>query len=125
MKLSEQQLVDCVTTDYGCDGGMAEDVFDFLAKNAQVLETEYPYTAKDGNCRVKGTKEVKATKTNRVPRGSVKGLMAAIQSGPTSVSVRASETPFRQYTGGIVNSSACGYQCNHAINAVGYGSENG
>jgi len=52
-------------------------------------------------------------------------LKAAINKGPVSVTVEADRPAFQQYTGGILNSSACGTQLDHAITAVGYGTQGG
>jgi cathepsin L len=43
---------------------------------------------------------------------------------PTCVSVEA-DTDFQFYSTGILNSSKCGTNLDHAVTAVGYGSENG
>jgi C1A family cysteine protease len=51
--------------------------------------------------------------------------MAAIAKGPTSVTVEADRTAFQHYTSGILNSAACGTNLDHAITAVGYGTEGG
>ena len=49
--LSEQQLIDCDTSNYGCDGGFVTDAFDFIIKNGGIQsDKDYPYTAKDGKC---------------------------------------------------------------------------
>jgi len=89
-------------------------------------ESDYTYTAKDGKCSYdakKGTEEVK-TYAN-VPANSVAQLKAAIAKGPTSVTIEADKMAFQGYTGGILNSKACGTQLDHAVTAVGYGSEKG
>ena len=49
-KFSEQQLVDCVTADAGCDGGLPIDAYAYLKTQGFELETDYPYTARDGSC---------------------------------------------------------------------------
>jgi len=52
--------------------------------------------------------------------------LSAIEQGPVSVTVDAEQTGFMHYTGGIVDSSACPEtSLDHAITAVGYGTENG
>lgn len=51
--LSEQQIVDCDTTCYGCNGGLADLAFEYLKTRQQELETAYPYTAVDGTCKYK------------------------------------------------------------------------
>jgi C1A family cysteine protease len=49
--------------------------------------------------------------------------MAAIAQGPTSVTIDASETVFHAYTGGIISGTACGTSLDHAVTAVGYGTD--
>jgi C1A family cysteine protease len=51
-------------------------------------------------------------------------LKAAISAQPTCVSVEA-DTDFQFYKGGILNSKTCGTNLDHAVTAVGYGTENG
>lgn len=48
--LSEQQLVDCVTVDDGCQGGWTYDAYEYLMSHNAYLEEDYPYTASDGTC---------------------------------------------------------------------------
>lgn len=47
--------------------------------------------------------------------------MAAIDTGVVSVTVEADQPVFHHYTSGIIDSSSCGTQLDHAIAAVGYG----
>ncbi len=60
---------------------------------------------------------------HRVEQGNIDQLKAALNVGPVGVSVDASGV-FRSYTGGILD-KGYGLSLNHAIVAVGYGSENG
>jgi len=55
----------------------------------------------------------------------VSQLKASIAKGPTSVTIEADRSVFQMYTGGVLNSSACGTQLDHAVTAVGYGTEGG
>merc|ERR1712012_906820 len=50
VSLSEQQFVDCDTTDSGCNGGWMDNAFSFAKKNSTCTEGSYPYTATDGTC---------------------------------------------------------------------------
>ena len=98
----------------------------YIKTHGQELETDYPYTAKTGTCKFNsslGKVNVKTTNNVKFPilKGKVAALKAAIAQGPTSVTVEADTTVFQQYTSGILNSSACGTQLDHAITAVGYG----
>jgi len=47
-------------------------------------------------------------------------LKAALNKGPVSVAVEADKTPFSHYTGGVINTTACGTNTDHAVTAVGY-----
>jgi C1A family cysteine protease len=86
------------------------------------LENSYAYTARDGTCRDSSIKSGVATKTiNNVPAKSVSSLKAAINNGPVSVTVEADRAAFQRYTGGVLNSTACGTNLDHAITAVGWG----
>jgi len=71
------------------------------------------------------TSAVGVTKVNTVRAKSAASLKAAIAVGPTSVTVEADRSVFQRYTGGVLNSAACGTQMDHAITAVGYGNLNG
>jgi len=51
--MAEQQYVDCAGAKYfnfGCNGGNASKAWDYNQNHGQMLESEYPYTAKDGSC---------------------------------------------------------------------------
>jgi len=52
-------------------------------------------------------------------------LKAAIDQGVVSVTIEADKPIFQQYKSGILNTRACGTQLDHAVAAVGYGSEGG
>jgi len=60
-----------------------------------------------------------------VTPSSVAQLKAAIAIAPVSVTVEADTYAFQGYTGGILNTPDCGTQLDHAITAVGYGTQNG
>jgi cathepsin L len=51
-------------------------------------------------------------------------LVAQITLGPVTVAVDASGTAFGHYKSGVI-STKCGTAINHAVLAVGYGTENG
>ena len=50
--------------------------------------------------------------------------MAAIAKGPVSVTIDAEETVFHAYTSGVISGTACGSNLDHAVVAVGYGTDN-
>lgn len=51
VSLSEQELVDCNSDNYGCDGGLMEQAFKFIEQTGGLTtESNYPYRAKDESC---------------------------------------------------------------------------
>ena len=54
ISLLEQELVDCDVhgEDQGCNGGEMDEAFKFIIKNGGLTtESDYPYTAQDGQCQ--------------------------------------------------------------------------
>jgi len=98
----------------------------YVKTNGQVLESDYRYTGRDGRCRASSyTAQVHVAAVNSVQPKSATQLIAAIAQGPTSVTVEADRSVFQRYTRGVLNSSQCGTQLDHAITAVGYGVASG
>lgn len=60
-----------------------------------------------------------------VPARSVEALKTAIAKQPVSITVAAGGDIFHQYKSGIITSEDCGTDLDHAVVAVGYGTENG
>ena len=52
-------------------------------------------------------------------------LIALISQGPTSVAVQSNNSIFLNYGSGIITSTSCGTEPNHAVLAVGYGKTEG
>jgi KDEL-tailed cysteine endopeptidase len=126
LKLSEQQFVDCDTQSSGCNGGLEAWAFEYAEKHAQELESAYPYKGKNGKCQATAAKgKVSAKSYKTVPARSTAQLKAAIAVQPTCVSVDAEDDQFMFYKGGILNTKTCGTDLDHAITAVGYGTESG
>merc|ERR1712183_263942 len=93
VSLSEQNFVDCDTTDSGCNGGLMDYAFAFAKKHAICTEESYPYKAKAGSCE-------SSSCTIGLPKGSVTGftdvtpddmqaMMSAVQQQPVSVAIEA------------------------------------
>ena len=127
LSFSEQELVDCVTLCFGCNGGNQSFAFNYLKHHYAYLESAYPYTAKDGTCQYN-----EADATNVILSGMVEvnpsdanALKAAVANGPTAVSIEADTFYFQSYRSGVLDSTACGTQLDHAVLAAGYGTENG
>jgi len=135
ISLSEQQLVDCAKFRYGnmgCNGGLQPRAFNYVKQNALCTEDEYPY--KGTNSLLTQCQAKKCT-TPGIPLGSMtgfkavesteQGLMAALTQQPVSVSLEADKDVFHLYTSGIIQGPGCGNTLDHAVLAVGYGTDGG
>jgi len=130
VSISEQQLVDCSGDygNYGCDGGLMDSAFQYaIAVKGLELESDYPYTAADGNCAFDSKKiALSITSFKDVTSGSESALMTAIQQQPISVAIDASQSSFQFYSGGVYYEPECSStQLDHGVLAVGYGTDSG
>ena len=128
VSLSEQQLVDCSGAEgnQGCNGGLMDYGFQYIINNHGItMESNYPYTAKDGTCNKQKASNVAATINDftDVPSNSELALMTAVAQQPVSVAVEADQSIFQLYSGGVVTGS-CGTNLDHGVLAVGYGTLN-
>ena len=131
LQFSEQNFVDCANC-YGCSGGWADSAcyYAISDQNGQFnSESDYPYTAVDGTCSYDSSKAIgKITKLISVEWRDENDLKEKIaQYGVASVSISAGNTPFMSYSSGILDDEECQplSDVDHAVAAVGYGSENG
>jgi len=120
---SEQSLVDCSGSygNQGCDGGLMDDAFQYVAANGIDLEANYPYTAEDGTCSMSGQTFLKGISYSDVTPDSEDQLKAAVAQQPVSVAIEADQSVFQLYTSGVINDASCGTQLDHGVLAVGYG----
>ena len=122
VSLSEQEIVDCATQAYGCNGGLPSIAFDFvknLPHSELTTEKSYPYTGEDGHCNsnaVSGSKFGKVSGYKRIS-DDFDSVRAALNVGPLSVAVDA--TYWSSYSSGIFSGS-CSSRKNHAVLLVGY-----
>lgn len=123
---SEQELVDCAGSygNQGCNGGLMDDGFKYIKSKGDVLESNYPYTAKTGKCKASETKNpaVKVTGYKDVKANSESQLMAAVQKQPVSVAIEADQSGFQFYKSGVF-SGTCGTRLDHGVLVVGYGTD--
>jgi KDEL-tailed cysteine endopeptidase len=127
LKLSEQQLVDCVKLCFGCNGGNQSLAFNYYKDHYAMSEAAYPYTAKDGTCQYSSSNNtgVKTTGWVAVTSDSPDAMKAALVNNPMSVSIQANQLSFQLYTSGIFTNTNCGTNLDHATNVVGWGTSNG
>jgi C1A family cysteine protease len=126
ISLSEQELVDCDKYSNGCGGGSMQTAFFWFKKNMTELENDYSYTGKNGTCmETSYTGQFESTGYKTVTANSQSALMSAIELNPVSIAIEADKSAFQYYTGGVLDSTACGTSLDHGVLAVGYGTENG
>jgi len=124
-ELAPEQIVDCDTTDQGCNGGDPRNAMAYVV-SAGGLDTEasYPYTAGGGQSGQCQSETVGATIQGSVDvsDGDESALQSFLQnSGPPSVCVDASS--WASYQGGVM--STCGCNIDHCVQAVGITSQFG
>ena len=132
---SEQMLVDCDTSDSGCNGGLMEYAFTWLKKNGVMLDSDYPYKGVKSTCKSDKSKYVDMTVTGYKKLGSSYSTWSAVdedevkeflyETGPLAIALNAD--PLQTYSSGILDltSAKCPTSgINHAVTLVGYGTEN-
>jgi len=124
LSMAEQQLVDCDKINLGCSGGWPHTAYDSYYTGAGVCsESSYTYTARGGSCQAASCDVVlpKGTVTGHQNVGQTSSAMkSALASQPVSVTVNAGQLQFAN--GGVVT-APCRGQINHAVIAVGYGTD--
>ncbi|KAJ4817417.1 hypothetical protein LUZ62_029983 [Rhynchospora pubera] len=111
--------------------GYEDYAFKWVLDNGGITtEANYPYTSGTGkkNQRCDSTKigdyAVTITGYGYVTPYSESSLMSAVASQPISISIDAGGTDFQLYSSGIF-AGTCGTSLNHAVLAIGYGTDNG
>ena len=131
VSFSEQQFVDCDHNgDMGCNGGLPSQAIQYAVENGGVeTESNYPYTGSDGTCDfVKKEVSGKFSGYKSVQTNSNNDMMNALAQQPVSVAINAVQSSFQFYTSGVYDDPSCPSsmsELDHAVLAVGYGSDNG
>ena len=135
LSFSEQQLVDCAGLKYGnlaCNGGLQTAAYKYYeADNKAELESVYPYfsgtTMKKGTCAYDSSSTTAVTVSDylAVTPNSPAQMQAALTTQPLAVSIEADKLVFQTYKTGVLNSTKCGTSLDHAVLAVGFGTEAG
>ena len=125
IELSESNLVDCSWKNAGCRGGNQDLAFEYAEKYPLQLESDYPYkTHLVNTCKYKKELGKVSVKTySMVTPKKASQLKAALNNGPVSVSIDAESDVFNNYSKGVITSLRCGTELDHAVLAVGYGTQ--
>ena len=127
--LSEQQLVSCSGSfgNGGCQGGWYYWAWDYAVSTPITTESVYPYTSGahgvTGQCKYQAGSGVMYDLSQTDVAGNTSAIMAAIAQQPVDVAIEANTSYFQSYTSGVLTSSACGTNIDHAVTAVGYGND--
>ncbi|XP_073423312.1 cathepsin K isoform X1 [Dendrobates tinctorius] len=129
VSLSPQNLVDCDTDNYGCQGGYMTNAFGYVRDNNGIdSDAYYPYIGQDEGCLYNPSGKAAGCRGfKEIPKGDEKSLKRAVaQIGPVSVSIDASLPSFHFYSKGVYYDERCDPEgVNHAVLAVGYGNIKG
>uniref|UniRef100_A0A8C1JUN7 Pro-cathepsin H n=1 Tax=Cyprinus carpio TaxID=7962 RepID=A0A8C1JUN7_CYPCA len=132
LQLAEQQLVDCAGAfdNHGCKGGLPSHAFEYIMYNKGLMtEQDYPYKAKEGECRFKPELAAAFVKdVVNITKYDEMGMVDAVaRLNPVSFAYEVT-SDFMQYKDGIYTSTVCHNttdKVNHAVLAVGYAEQNG
>jgi hypothetical protein len=134
---SEQRLVSCDRSSFGCEGGYQDKALDYLMKTGTVLTSSYPYASgrskKAGHCPRNNDALFKGPQTFAeyyLPAGSTLGdsasgnctrLKQLLTHGPVVGSIYAT-TGLQQYDSGVFTDHECKTDgtTNHAIIITGF-----
>lgn len=131
ISLSEQELIDCVSTNDGCGGGYTTNAFEWVIRNGGITtEKNYPYISTNGNngtCNIlKGGSERVTIDSYRNVTNSDSSLLCSVSQQPISVGIVATSQDFMLYVGGIYNGNCSNdpYSIDHGVLIVGYSFKN-
>jgi hypothetical protein len=125
--LSIQQLLDCNTSNYGCNGGDLSYGLNYSLNTGLEYDSNYPYLGYSGNKCYYNSGLVKATlkgysycsNQTTAYKCSTNTVYNLLTRGPLSVVTNGGSWAFQNYSGGLFN-AAC-YNIDHAVTLVGYG----
>ena len=117
--LSEQQILSCATYGYGCSGGHATWVWDYIRDHGAVDETCMPYQADDTvPCTDSGCAKVAAVKEWRDIPNDVDAIKTAVYTSPVTTSFHVYED-FGYYGGGCYEHEGDD-PTNHCVIIIGW-----
>jgi len=124
---SVQQLLDCNTSNYGCNGGDLITGMNYVLKNGVERDSDYSYLGYSGNqCYFSTSKPLTmingyqyCSNLTSNYKCSTSIVYSLLQKGPLSVVTNGGSWAFQNYAGGLFN-AAC-YNIDHAVVLAGYG----
>ncbi|KAH8344312.1 hypothetical protein KR084_009521 [Drosophila pseudotakahashii] len=124
-EFSEQELLDCDTTDSACNGGLMDNAYKAIKDIGGLeYEDEYPYKAKKNQCHFNKTlSHVQVSGFVDLPKGNETAMQEwLLSNGPISIGINANAMQF--YRGGVSHpwKALCSKKnLDHGVLVVGYG----
>ncbi|XP_031132255.1 ervatamin-B-like [Ipomoea triloba] len=125
--LSEQQLVDCDATNFGCSGGSRPNALEYIKNTGGLVTTsDYPYEGVQRSCDPQKTRNRVATVTGLgYVYPNEMSLLVAVANQPVSAGLLADIELIIHYQGGVFTgyngTGNCGSSGSHAVTIIGYG----
>ncbi|KAJ8921569.1 hypothetical protein NQ315_010474 [Exocentrus adspersus] len=122
---SEQQLVDCNSANWGCNGGYMQLGWDYIKERGIETQQDYPYTARDGSCQYRSDRAVtRVSGYVNLPHNEAALVDAVGNIGPVGLDIDGNYLQY--YAGGVFDEPRCSSKVlNHEVLAVGYGKQDG
>uniref|UniRef100_A0A0E0PZJ6 Uncharacterized protein n=1 Tax=Oryza rufipogon TaxID=4529 RepID=A0A0E0PZJ6_ORYRU len=129
--LSTQQLLDCSTgrNNHGCNRGDMDEAFRYITSNGGIAaESDYPYEDRAlGTCRASGKPVAASIRGFQyVPPNNETALLLAVAHQPVSVALDGVGKVSQFFSSGVfgaMQNETCTTDLNHAMTAVGYGTD--
>lgn len=127
ISLSEQNFVDCLTHDPNnqkCAWSTSYEAFQVAKYYGVMKESDYPYTAKGGDCKFNPYKSPYQIKDMSYKLNDNEEDMRrhVATVGPLGTAIISQPKSFQHYKGGLYTGSDCkNLETNHEVVIVGYG----
>jgi cathepsin F len=121
VSLAPQQIVDCDTNDEGCNGGFPYGAYEYvISAGGLELETDYPYTAKNGKCKFnKADVAASIASWAYITQNGDESLLAPAVYNEAPLSICVDAVTWQTYTSGIITKN-CGQQLDHCVQLTGW-----
>lgn len=121
LNLSEQELVDCDSTNSGCSGGNMYRALTYIKNKKVFTEAIYPYVAQNQVCSKKTGSKYTIQTLNRTSKRNAAAFLNQLCKSPETVAFYVADD-FFDYAAGIYNGAGCAGQTgvNHGVIAVGH-----
>jgi len=130
IELSIQELIDCDHNgiNEGCIGGNLPEGYDYVIdRKGLCTRSDYPFKGYDQSCKTTKCRHRigKIKDYGIVMPNNEKALKQAVAQGPVAAAIEADAKAMQFYESGVLKTSTCGKNVDHAVTLVGYGVDQG